>query len=374
MKARMWSTAAFAGLLVVAAAAQTTKEAVRTNTDALEVVPHGRMSVARAGHQATLLPKGQVLVTGGCAGRGCSPILASAELYDPMNRSFRGVGQMLTPRVSHTAVLLSDGRVLVAGGWTSEGTTARAEVYDPTQARFIGVDQMAVARASHVAVPLPDRRVLIVGGEVNTGVALSSAEVFDPATSRFETLNAMQTPRSFHVGVLLADGRVLIAGGLRAKGEVLRSAEIFDPATGEFRPTGNMTVPRYKHAAAVLRDGRVLIVGGSDGKRERLFSTEIFDPTTERFSPGPRLRWPRYKLPDAVAVLPSGAVLVAGGAVRLELWDPSKRDFVALEGQLEGLQDFATASVLPTGEVLVLGGYDEDIRSSSSAWLVRPAR
>jgi hypothetical protein len=166
----------------------------------------------------------------------------------------------------------------------------------------------------------------------------------------------------------------MVAGGLRAKGEILRSAEIFDPATGEFRPTGNMTVPRYKHAAAVLRDGRVLIVGGSDGKRERTSSTEIFDPATGRFSPGPRLRWPRYKLPDAVAVLPSGAVLVAGGAVRLELWDPSKRDFVAVDGQLEGLQEFATASVLPTGEVLVVGGYDEHIRSSSSAWLVRPAR
>jgi hypothetical protein len=65
---------------------------------------------------------------------------------------------------------------------------------------------------------------------------------------------------------------------------------------------------------------------------------------------------------------------VAGGAVRLELWDPSKRDFVVVEGQLEGLQEFATASTMPTGEVLLLGGYDEHIRSSSSAWLVRPAR
>jgi hypothetical protein len=166
----------------------------------------------------------------------------------------------------------------------------------------------------------------------------------------------------------------LVAGGLRAKGEILRSAEIFDPATGEFRPTGNMTVPRYKHAAAVLRDGRVLIVGGSDGKRERISSTEVFDPATGQFSPGPSLRWPRYKISNAVAVLPSGAVLVAGGAVRLELWDPPRGDFVAVEGQLEGLQEFATASILPTGEVLVLGGYDEQIRSSSSAWLVRPAR
>jgi hypothetical protein len=362
------------GVLVVGVAARTTKEPARTNTDALEVVAHGQMSAARAGHQATALPTGQILVTGGCAGRGCSSILASAELYDPRSRSFRGVGQMLTPRVSHAAVLLSDGRTLVTGGWTSGGTTARAEVYDPVQDRFIGVDQMAVARASHVAVPLRDQRVLIIGGEVRTGVALSLAEIFDPARSRFATTNAMQAARSFHVGVPLADGRVLVAGGLSANGEVLRSAEIFDPATGDFRPTGDMSAPRYKHAAAVLRDGRVLVVGGSDGKRERISSTEIFDPATGRFSPGPRLRWPRYKLPDAVAVLPAGAALVAGGAVRLELWDPSNRDFVAVAGQLEGLREFATASLLPTGEVLVLGGYDEHIRPSSSAWLVRPAR
>jgi hypothetical protein len=374
MKANMWSVAAFIGLLVVGAAAQTTKEAARTNTEALEVVAHGQMSVARAGHQATVVPTGQVLVTGGCAGRQCSPILASAELYDPMSRSFRGVGQMLTPRVSHVAVSFADGRVLVAGGWTSGGTTARAEVYDPAQGRFTGANAMSVARASHVAVPLPDGRALIIGGEIRTGVALSSAEVFDPATLSFATAKGMQTPRSFHVGVPLADGRVLVAGGLRAKGDILRSAEIFDPATGEFRTTGSMTVPRYKHAAAVLKDGRVLIVGGSDGKRERISSTEVFDPATGRFSPAPSLRWPRYKIPDAVAVLPSGAVLVAGGAVRLELWHPPKGNFVAVEGQLDGLQEFATASILRTGEVLVLGGYDEQIRSSSSAWLVRPAR
>lgn len=361
--------------LLVSIAVTMSQERSRTNTDALEIVTHGRMSVARAAHQATVLPTGLVLVTGGCAGRGCSPILASTELYDPETRSFRGAAQMHVPRVSHAAVSLSDGSVLVTGGWTTGGlTTARAEVYNPAQDRFIAAGEMTSARASHVAVPLSDGRVLIIGGEVRTGVALSSVEIFDPAISRFSSANPMQAPRSFHVAVRLTDGRVLVAGGLGARGEALRSAEIFDPATGKFQFTGDMNVPRYKHAATVLRDGRVLLVGGSDGERDRTSSTEIFGPTTERFSPAPTLKRPRYKIPDAVVLLPSGAVVVAGGAELVEVWHPSKHKFVTVKGQLDGLRDFATATVLPTGEVLVLGGYDEHIRSSSTAWLVRPVR
>lgn len=371
----MWAPAAFVTLLVAFVAVTVSKELSHTNTSAFEIVTHGQMSAARAAHQATFLPTGQVLVSGGCARRGCSPILASAELYDPETRSFRGAGQMHVPRVSHAAVSLSDGRILMTGGWTTGGlTTARAEVFDPAQGQFIAAGEMNTTRASHVAVLLSSGRVLIIGGEVRTGVALSSVEMFDPATMKFASMNPMQTPRSFHVAVRLTDGRVLVAGGLGARGEALRSAEIFDPATGKFQPIGNMNVPRYKHAATVLRDGRVLIVGGSDGERDRTASTEIFDPTIGRFSPGPTLKWPRYKIPDAVALLPSGTVVVAGGAELVEVWDTSKNDFVTVKGRLNGLRDFATATVLPTGEVLVLGGYDDQIRSSPTAWLVRPAR
>jgi hypothetical protein len=148
-----------------------------------------------------------------------------------------------------------------------------------------------------------------------------------------------------------------------------------DLATGEFQPTGNMTVPRHKHAATLLPDGRVLIIGGSDSRdyRGRYMTTEIYDPSTGEFSAGPDMQWQRHKIRDAVAVLPSGTVLVAGGALRPEIYGPADRVFVPVEGELSGPQMFATATLLPNGEVLVLGGYDDRIKSSALAWLVHAA-
>jgi hypothetical protein len=336
----------------------------------LRVSPIGAISVERAAHQATLLQTGQVLITGGCAGRGCDLYHASAELFDPAAQSFRPAPPMSTPRAGHVAVSLSDGRVLVAGGWTGQGATASAEVYDPATGRWTPVGDMADARESLMAVSLPDGRVLITGG--SGGVDdLASAEVFDPAASTFSAVGPMRT--NHYLVTALADGRVLVTGGQDAAGEILSTAEIFDPATGQFRPTGEMATPRVKHAAALLPDGRVLILGGSGARSYpgRYASTEIFDPTTGAFSPGPNMQWGRHKIRDAVTVLPSGAVLVAGGAVRPELFDPTDQVFVSVEGQLSGPQMFATATLLPTGEVLILGGYDERTQPSDAAWLVR---
>jgi hypothetical protein len=375
MKTTMWLAPApivlFVGAFVVV-----TKEPFSADQDSPQVIRIGAMSVERAAHQATLLKTGQVLVTGGCAGRGCNPIHASAELYDPVTRSFQAAAAMATPRASHAAVVLPDGRVLVSGGWTGRDATASAEIYDPATSRWTSADDMSVPRMSPIAAPLPGGRVLMLGGEVTTGAPLASAEVFDPTTSTFSAVGPMQTPRGSHVAVPLADGLVLVIGGHRARGEILRSAETFDPATGEFQPTGNMAVSRHKHAAALLADGRVLIIGGSDARdyRGRYASTEIYDPEMGVFSSGPDMRWGRHKIRDAVAVLPSGAVLVAGGAAQPELFDPAVRIFVATQGELSGPQMFATATLLPTGEVLILGGYDDTIQSSASAWLVGTTR
>jgi hypothetical protein len=194
------------------------------------------------------------------------------------------------------------------------------------------------------------------------------------STSTFLPVRSARRPAGAYVATALADGRVLVTGGVH-DGEILRLAEIFDPTTGEFRPTGDMVVPRQKHAMARLPDGKVLVVGGSSGsRRESYTGTEIYDPSTGDFSPGPDMHWARHKLRDAVATLPSGSLLVAGGAARLEIFDVTSGTFMPVDGELSGLREFATANVLPSGEVLVLGGYDEQIRPSSSAWLASTGR
>jgi hypothetical protein len=366
MHASYWSVVALIGLAGAAGATLLARSP--------RVVPVAAMSIARAAHQATPLGAGHVLVTGGCTTRGCDAPTAAVERFDPRARAFRTAAPMRTARVSHTAARLPDGRVLVAGGLTPDGPTASAEVYDPRADRWDAVAPMSTARASHVAVPLVDGRVLIMGGGSGRLGDLATAELFDPATSRFVRVGPMRA--NHYLATRLADGRVLLTGGQGADGAILRGAELFDPRTRAFVPTGDMVVPRVKHAAALLPDGRVLLVGGSDGRgfRGRFASTELYDPATGRFTAGPPMRWGRHKLRDAVVALPSGAVLVGGGAERPELWDPHDRTFVAVGGAIGGAQMFATATPLAGDDVLVAGGYDERIAPSAAAWVIGPRR
>ena len=339
------------------------------NSEKTQVVEVGKMPVERAAHQATLLESGQVLITGGCAGNGCDTYLDSVELFDPKTRTFQFAAPMSTPRAGHAAVVLEDGRVMVCGGWTGQGATTSAELYDPVTEQWTSIGDMNDARESLMAVPLPDGRVLVTGGSGGQD-DLASAEIFDPKTSTFTKVGPMGT--NHYLATSLSDGRVLLTGGKSESGAILNAAEIFDPDTDEFRPTGNMETSRVKQAGALLPNGKVLIIGGSDtrGYSNRFRSTEIYDPTTGTFSPGPNLNFGRHKLRDAVVVLPSGNVLVAGGAHQLELFDATKQIFVPVEGKLSGPQMFATATLLQTGEVLVLGGYNDRTRSSANAWLV----
>jgi hypothetical protein len=232
---------------------------------------------------------------------------------------------------------------------------------------------MATRRAGAAAVVLRDGRVLVAGGETTTGDALASVEVFDPATGLFSVAGQMLVPRSGPAAVLLADGRVLMVGGHRARQEEERSAEIFDPKTGTAARAGEMAHPRHKHAAVLLKDGRVLIVGGSantvsgDG---RYASTEIYDVATRTFSAGPTLKSARHKIKHSVVVLPSGVVIVAGGAAQAERWTPGAASFISIAGPPGGRAEFATASLLHDGTVLVLGGYDVGMQPVASARLL----
>jgi len=373
MKTLIFAAAGLIAMIGMAATVATTLESAKADTKIKQVAPIGEMLYARAAHQATPLLSGEVLITGGCTG-GCDAALRSAELYKPDARVFRGAAAMAIARDSHIAIRLNDGRVLVAGGWSEGRATDSAEIYVPDSNGFVAAGAMTLARAAPAAGRLGDGRVLMVGGQSSEFEPLASSEVFDPSSSSFSSTGSMSEARVGHVAVSLADGRVLVIGGRQVRhGKTLRTAEIFDSSTDQFLRTGDMSSPRHKHAAALLPDGRVLVLGGSDERdqRGRYRSTEIYDPKTGKFADGPDMRWPRFKLTDAVSTLPSGGVLVAGGATQLELYDPGSQSFVTVRGELSAPWEFATASPLPDGQVLVLGGYDEHIQTSASAWLVR---
>src|SRR4051794_27144619 len=171
---------------------------------------------------------------------------------------------------------------------------------------FTPTGSMTVARTRHTATLLTDGRVLIAGGFPTT----PSAEIYDPATGIFSATGNMSTPRSQHTATLLPDGRVLIAGGGPRVGP-LPGMEIYDPATGVFSPAGNLLSPRSGHSAILLANGTVLLVGGSGlAAFPALAPAEAYDPATGGSSPyGPYLRGGGCGFCDPSNLLPDGRLL-----------------------------------------------------------------
>jgi len=298
--------------------------------------PTGSLTQVRGGKTATLLRDGRVLFTGGYnCGPGGDGIWASAELYDPTSGTFSPTGSMRTPREFHTATLLTDGRVLIAGGYTANRAAAgssitfasyqtaessssvldSAEVYDPATGTFSRTDSMSTFRDHHTATLLQDGRVLVVGGGGEGYASSTSADVYDPLTGTFSKTGSMKTGRWLHTATLLQDGRVLILGGRSPKDSVHSSAELYDARSGKFSSAGSMSEGRQQHTATRLLDGRVLIVAGywSDGQKWRVLSaTEMYDPVTGNFSPIGSIGTPREG--HTAMLLNDGRVLIAGGA------------------------------------------------------------
>ena len=194
-------------------------------------------------------------------------------------------------RYYHSATLLNNGQVLIAGGCSPGANTLNtAELYDPIAQTFSPTGNMTMQRCGQSATLLQDGRVLIAGGYGAGGSGpLSSAEIYDPSTGTFSPTGSMTMPRVYHVSALLHSGQVLIAGGYNWTG-ILSSAEVFDPSTGTFAPTAgsNMTTPREGSnilltPSAVLGDGRVLITGGFNNTRV-LSGAELFDPSSQTFT------------------------------------------------------------------------------------------
>jgi hypothetical protein len=268
----------------------------------------GEMQIARVGHIAVLLRSGKVLIAGGWIGRG---VTDEAELYDPATGKFTAIGPMLTKRGRPEATLLRDGNVLVTGGGTNTdgpgSSITSAEIFDVATLKFHATGSMHVARIAHTATLLPDGRVLVAGGrgsEVN-----ASAEIYDPKSGTFRETGRMTTARYKHTAGLLPDGQVLIAGGSddRDWHGTLSSAEIYDPQRGAFTPAASLHDARFKlpDVAVQLRSGLILIAGGNR-------QVELYDERTGKFAVAAGDTGDsRHYMSETL--LSDGRVLLAGG-------------------------------------------------------------
>jgi len=278
---------------------------------------------------ATLLADGTVLVAGGgLSGR-------DAERYDPGTGQWTQTGSMAVGRPSYnksttqaagfTATRLNDGRVLVVGGRTGPlGTpivVPNAELFDPASGRWTTTGDLIHARADHTATLLADGRVLVAGGTAAIGgvtSVLDSAEIYDPSTGTWSATGRLTHSRALHTATALADGAVIVTGGDNAAAR--SSTERYDVATGHWALGGNITTSRWEHTATLLRDGRVLVAGGRSPEHSGLpvATTEIYDLGTGVWSAA--ASFPEGRAQHAAVLLGDGRVLVIGG----------ERDFLSM--------------------------------------------
>ena len=320
-------------------------------------IPVGNMLVARAAHDAVLLPNGKVLIVG-----------QGAELYDPVTRSFTVAGTARCANAfANEATLLADGRVLITGGGGGRSSPRCAEIYDSETGAFSRVGDLNDDHLRHAGTLLSDGRVLVVagvgsveGGEMTHAVV----EIYDPVTETFSVTASLNTDRKQHTVTALPSGQVLITGehkylspfiyGSPWPGICLAAPELYDPSTGASSPLSGGLNASCGHTATLLNNGKVLLTS-----HDRL--AFLFDPVTRTFDAAGAMTTGRGFA--TASLLANGQVLITGGWSNFpefldtaELYDPEAGTFTATAGMIHARQEH-TATLLSNGHVLVAGGW-----------------
>jgi N-acetylneuraminic acid mutarotase len=328
----------------------------------------GSLQNARDGQTATFLPNGNVVVAGGENNNGA---IASTEVYSTVTSSWSKSGNLMTARSGAGAVLLSSGSVLIAGGCISNclgATTATAELYNPTNRSWSSTGSMATARTYFSMVMLPGGKVLVIGGctKLNSngcGGVTAAAEIYDPSTGKWSSTGPMHAARGNLTATRLPNGKALVAGGINAANNPLATAELYNPSTGKWSLTGSLNVARDEHTAVLLSTGKVLVAGGENPAGVTTNRTELYNPSTGKWTFTGNLNTSR--LEHTVTMLMNGKVMIAGGnnvtvntttvLANAELYNPSTGVWTKT-GSMKKARVGHSATLLSSGQVLAAAG------------------
>jgi len=336
------------------------------------------MAGEHAYQTATVLKDGKVLFAGGYLSSGFSKqaALITSEVYDPATHRFHETGHMTIFRADGSAVRLADGRVLVTGGFdqgrylTSVGRSAlkTAEIFDPGSETFTATASMQRAQYGHQSLLLSNGKVLIAGGACEAEAAgnllarvACPPELYDPTTSTFSIADPF-APHNEEEATALSDGRALLfCGGTMA--------EIYDPKTGKFVHRADMTPRLDMCSGTLLADGRVFILGsksfiGTMNEAPK-WQALLYDPNANSYSPLPDLP---LDLPFPVAALDgAGKVLISGdvppdydNVLSSEIFDPNSNQFSVI-GSVPPHRDGFTSTTLNDGTILIAGGSKDSL-------------
>lgn len=312
----------------------------------------GSMNVARISHSATLLSNGQVLVAGGDNTTFLGGPLASAELFNPSTGAWKLTGSMTTAREAHEAVLLRSGEVLVAGGFNASGTLASAELFEPSTGVWTPTGSMNTARSNFSLTLLNTGEVLAVQG--------TSAELYNPGTGTWTTTGGPTSSVSGQAA-LLQNGQVLGIGPV-----INTPSELYDPSTGAWSPTGSTGTTMPGAITPVLPSGEVLATGSFASGVVSESTAALYEPSTGQFT---QEVGPCSCRGFNGGLLQTGEVLVAGGFITVrhkpynltetvnsaELWDRTTQAWTST-GNLNTSRGAESMTILQNGQALVAGG------------------
>ena len=343
----------------------------------------GTMISARDGHTATILTNGKILAAGG-TNNGVA--LTSAELYNPAAGTWASTGSMHAARSHARAVLLSSGSVLIMGGCVNDclsATTKSAELYNPTSGTFTVTGSMVQARAEFGVTLLANGQVLVAGGctayDANGCLSTTTkAEIYDPTSGTWKSTGALRAARHAMTATLLASGKVLVAGGATSASDALNSTEIYDPTAKTWTLGTKMVQARSDYASIMLGNGKVLFMGGENINGVSIKNAELYDPTTGKFTATGNMTATRVE--HTAVLLSNGKVLVSGGnnqtvngatpLASAELYNPASGAWSAT-GSMSNARAGHTSTVLHNGKVVNAGGSDA-VNELDSAELYTP--